>query len=233
MIGAFRRGGDQETWAPVSDLMAALMLIFMFIAVVYIRSVVDEQATNREECDKIYQVLKTEFGTDFNRWDVEFLEDLTIRFRNPDILFQSQSAVIGSYFQEILGSFFPRYMEIIQSREDSEDRVLIEGHTSSAWVGASTEDERYIRNMELSHDRTLSILDFVLGLPEADDYRDWAKKNITATGMSFSRLIKIEDDSCREEEDPSKDDSCPEDPGRSRRVEFRLLAAACQRAGRQ
>ena len=218
MIGAIRRGGDQETWAPVSDLMAALMLIFMFIAVVYIRSVVDEQTTNREECDKIYRILDAEFGTDFDRWDVELLEDLTIRFRNPDILFQSQSAVIGDYFRDILGSFFPRYMGIIQSREDRDDlQVLIEGHTSSVWAGAATEDEAYIRNMELSHDRTLSILDFVLALPEADDYRVWAKANITATGLSSSRLIR--------------DEFGLEIPEESRRVEFRLLAASCQRAG--
>lgn len=218
MIGALRPGGDQETWAPVSDLMAALMLIFMFIAVVFIRSVVDEQTTNREECDKIYRILDAEFGTDFDRWDVELLEDLTIRFRNPDILFPSQSAVIGDYFREILRSFFPRYMGIIRSREDRDDlQVLIEGHTSSVWVGAPTADEAYIRNMELSHDRTLSILEFVLGLPEAADYRAWAKANMTATGLSSSRLILRPDGG--------------EDPERSRRVEFRLLAASCQRAG--
>lgn len=222
MIGAARRGGDHEIWAPVSDLMAALMLIFMFIAVVYIRSVVDERTTNREECRKIYTGLQERFGDDFDRWDVELLEDLTIRFRNPDILFQTEEAKVEPRFERILRSFFPRYMAFVLKREKEYQeslQVLIEGHTSSAWEDAEDEDEAYLKNMTLSHARTQSILEFVLRLPEADTYGEWARGNVTATGRSSSRTLDV----------PGK--KGVEDHARSRRVEFRLLAASCRRAG--
>lgn len=218
LVSAGRRG-DHDIWAPVSDLMAALMLIFMFIAVVYVRSVVDEQTANQEECDKIYRELDTEFGNDFDRWDVELLDDLTIRFRNPEILFASESDEIRPRFEEILRSFFPRYMRLVQSSDYRTDirELRVEGHTSSAWVGAVDEDERYFKNMELSHQRTQAILEFVMALPEAAEYREWAKGRITASGLSSSRVIR--------------DATGREDARRSRRVEFRLLASSCQRAG--
>lgn len=217
MIGRVGRSGDHETWAPVSDLMAALMLIFMFIAVVYIRSVVDEQAVNRVECKKIYDKLDREFQADFEGWDVALLPDLTVLFRNPDLLFDSQSPVIKTSFESVLADFFPRYIEIIKSLPDRENlEVIIEGHTSRAWEGVRSEDEKYVRNMELSHDRTLSILRFVLNLPGGDRYRDSVK--ITATGLSSSDPIEY----------PGTEE---EDPERSRRVEFRLVADSCQRAG--
>ena len=217
----FRRGrsGDSEHWAPVSDLMAALMLIFMFIAIVFIRDVVEAEAVNRQKCDEIYHLLGTEFGQDFKDWDVELLEDLTIRFRNPEVLFQSGEDEIRPRFRRVLSDFFPRYMAIVQlpAHRDDIREVRIEGHTSSEWVDASDDRDAYFLNMDLSQRRTREILRFVLDLPESDAYVAWARSRITANGLSSSRLILTEDGR--------------EDRIRSRRVEFRLLATSCQRAG--
>jgi len=59
------------------------MLIFMFIAIMFVRTVVDQESAFQEECDKIYRVLDAEFENDFEEWQVELLKDLTIRFKNP------------------------------------------------------------------------------------------------------------------------------------------------------
>ena len=101
---------ENAQWAPVSDLMAALMLIFLFISIVFIRTIVTAEVAHGEECNKMYQVLETEFGSDFADWDVGLLEDLTIRFRNPEILFESGEDRIRPRFADILRQFFPRYM---------------------------------------------------------------------------------------------------------------------------
>ncbi len=211
--------GDNEYWAPVSDLMAALMLIFMFIAIVFIRDVVESETVNGEKCKEVYRLLQTEFGHDFKRWDVELLEDLTIRFRNPEVLFESGKDEIRGRFAGILRDFFPRYMDVVQSPGHRDDirEVRIEGHTSSAWIGARDERDAYFKNMDLSQRRTREILRFVLNLPGADEYMPWARSRITANGLSSSRLIVTE--------------TGREDPIRSRRVEFRLLATSCRRAG--
>lgn len=219
MIARRARSGDSEHWAPVSDLMAALMLIFMFIAIVFIRDVVESETVNGQKCNEIYRLLQREFGPDFEKWDVELLEDLTIRFRNPEVLFQSGEDEIRPHFDRVLRDFFPRYMDVVQSPEHRDDirEVRIEGHTSSEWADARDERDAYFRNMDLSQRRTREILRFVLSLPEADAYASWARSRITANGLSSSRLILTE--------------AGEEDRVRSRRVEFRLLATSCQRAG--
>ena len=211
--------GDDEQWAPLSDLMAALMLIFMFIAILFVRTIVQSEETYKAECDKILASFETEFGSDFEKWDVELLNDLTIRFRNPDILFESGRADVRPHFLAILQSFFPRYLSIARHHAQTDEvrEIRIEGHTSSAWVGAKSADDAYFRNMALSQDRTRSILQFVMDLPLAPRLTEWAKPLITANGLSSSKLVMNKEGW--------------EDAARSRRVEFRLITAACQKAG--
>lgn len=217
------RSDDNEQWAPVSDLMAALMLIFMFITIVFISEVVEAKeakSINSQKCAVVYQDIETKFESDFEDWDAELLDDLTIRFRKPKVLFPSGEDNLPPEFERILRNFFPRYMEVIRSPEHRDDirEVRIEGHTSSEWSDAQSELDAYFRNMELSQRRTRAILRFVLNLPEADDYAAWARSRITANGLSSSRPILTGTDE--------------EDRTRSRRVEFRLLATSCQKAGR-
>ena len=211
--------GDDEQWAPLSDLMAALMLIFMFIAILFVRTIVQAEETFKAECDKILASFRGEFGGDFEKWDVDLLEDLTIRFRNPEILFESGQTDVRPRFQAILESFFPRYLSIVKSHAQTDEvrEIRIEGHTSSVWVGADSPSDAYFKNMVLSQGRTRSILQFVMDLPLSSEHRDWAKPLITANGLSSSKLIL--------------DSFGREDAARSRRVEFRLITAACQKAG--
>lgn len=210
---------DSEQWAPISDLMAALMLIFMFIAIVFMRTTILSEDIYKAECSKILASFKTAFEDDFARWDVELLNDLTIRFRNPDILFGSGEADVQPRFEEILRSFFPRYLRIINRHARTGDvrEIRIEGHTSSAWVESGSADDAYFKNMALSQDRTRSILQFVMSLPIAPSLYDWARPRITANGLSSSKLVL--------------DSLGREDASRSRRVEFRVITAACQKAG--
>lgn len=207
---------DDEQWAPISDLMAVLMLVFMFIAIMYVRAVVNQEEVFQAECDKIYRELKAEFHNDFQSWDVELLRDLTIRFRNPEILFSAGSDAIADRFRFILEEFFPRYMDIAANHQQDIREVRIEGHTSSEFEGALDEDDAYILNMKLSQDRAYSILRFVMGLGQAEIY-EWARPLIMANGLSSSHLVF--------------DSDGREDKGRSRRVEFRLLTTSCQKAG--
>jgi len=214
---------DDEQWMPVSDLMALLMLIFMFIAIIFVRTVVDQEKVFQEECDKIYRVLEAEFEDDFVNWKVELLEDLTIRFKNPEVLFLAGSDEIRPYFQRILSVFFPRYMRVVVPYESDIREIRIEGHTSSEYASATDEEDAYFRNMELSHDRTRAILQYVLSLPESDDYEIWARPRMTANGLSSSKLLDSSGQLLGADG--------AEDRNLSRRVEFRLLTSSCQKAG--
>lgn len=214
---------DDEQWMSISDLMALLMLIFMFIAIIFVRTVVNQERVFQEECDKIYRVLEAEFEEDFVNWKVELLEDLTIRFKNPEVLFLAGSDEIRPYFQEILSIFFPRYMRVVVPYQSDIREIRIEGHTSSEYISATDEDDAYFRNMELSHNRTRAILQYVLSLPESGDYENWARPRMTANGLSSSKLLDANGQLL--------DAGGVEDRNLSRRVEFRLLTSSCQKAG--
>jgi len=206
---------EDEHWLSVSDLMAGLMLLFLFIAITYIRPIVDTQEKIREivvawkdsEVD-IYKALDEEFQDDLPRWNAELdQKTLSIRFKAPDVLFDTAAASLKPEFKAILQEFFPRYLHVLHRFGKAIAEVRIEGHTSSEWVGAKTADEAYFKNMKLSQDRTRSVLEYCLTLPAVDPFKDWARRYITANGLSSSQPIIH---------------NGREEKARSRRVEFRV-----------
>lgn len=216
------RAPEQEGhWVAVSDLMAGLMMVFMLISIVFMINVEVERNKVRDVAilydrlrTQLYQDLEREFAPDMARWGAELDEDLAFRFNNSDVLFDRGEAELKPEFRDILADFFPRYVRIITQAQYRDDilEVRIEGHTSSAWFGASTDDEAYIRNMNLSQQRTRSTLAFLLGLAPVADDKPWLIQHLTANGLSSAKVIR--------------DAEGHENEQRSRRVEFRVRTDA-------
>ena len=112
---------NEEDWISISDLMAGLMVIFLFIAITYIRPVLQSQekikdivvAWNNSEIE-IYRALEKEFKHDLARWNAELdRETLTIRFQAPDILFDQAQTALKPGFEAIIADFFPRYIDVL------------------------------------------------------------------------------------------------------------------------
>ena len=215
----------EDHWIPLSDLMAGLMMVFLLIAMIYMVQVeaeteqIKEVALVYEELkQELYEDLYAEFRDDLPKWRAVLdRESLTLTFGEPDVLFEIGSAELRPRFQEILGDFFPRYARILSSpkyRDDIEE-IRIEGHTSSSWQTRASEEDSYFLNMQLSQARTRSALRFVLTLPEVQEDVVWLRRNVTANGLSFSRLILTPEGE--------------EDADASRRVEFRVRTNAEER----
>ncbi|MBT3606598.1 MAG: OmpA family protein [Candidatus Latescibacteria bacterium] len=198
------------------------MVIFLFFAVSYMYDVQQNQnrvqriaVAYRDLQTALYEDLLREFEDDLPRWKATLdRETLSIRFGEPDVLFQVGSADVASRFQDILSDFFPRYIRIIASdayRENVEE-IRIEGHTSSEWLINVTKNDAYFFNMKLSQDRTRSVLHFCLDLLSENERKIWVRSHITANGLSSSQPILIA--------------GGVEDLARSRRVEFRTRTNA-------
>ncbi len=162
----------------------------------------------------LYRRLLSEFSGDLPKWNAEIFEDLTIRFNEPETLFDVGSANLKEQYRKILDEFFPRYLRTIQQDDFRRDiaEIRIEGHTSSFWKAARSKQEAYLRNMDLSHERTRSVLHYVMGLPEILKYRSWLRQHLTANGLSSAKLIYNDDG--------------VEDSDRSQRVEFKIRTDA-------
>ena len=111
----------QEThWIPLADLMTGLMMIFLLISIVYMVKVeADSEKLKHIASDynelrlQLYADLKTEFEKDLPKWGAELDPDMTIRFREPDVLFDTGSDSLKPRFKTILDDFFPRYVRIL------------------------------------------------------------------------------------------------------------------------
>lgn len=187
---------EESEWLSVSDLMAGLMVIFLFIAIVYIRPLVEQRNTIKELAivwqeneTKIYEALVEEFPKDeLSDWDAKIeREPILIRFEAPEVLFDSGSTEITPRFEKILDEFFPRYTRRLRPFQDSIEELRIEGHTSSEWEGSKNKQDAYFRNMELSQGRTRSVLRYVLTDPAIDLDEEWVQNLLTANGLSSSK----------------------------------------------
>ncbi len=221
----------------LGDLMAGLLLIFVlllsFVMLNLTKEVdrIDEINKRLDEINKrlleifteyvkkrenLYKDLKREFEKDLPKWNAVLdREKLSVRFREPKVLFAQGQAEVQFAFKEILDDFFPRYIEILQRSDYINDiaEIRIEGHTSSEWSEIVSQQDAYILNMELSQDRTRSVLQYVLQIPAIGSNRDWIQRYLTANGLSSSKLIVNPDDGIQNREE-------------SRRVEFRVRTNA-------
>ena len=213
----------------LGDLMAGLLLIFILVLSFLMLDLMEKEKRD----DKMQQVLlkiftdyaalrqnlylalETEFKKDLKQWNAILdRQTLSLRFREPTVLFAQGEDEVKLKFREILDDFFPRYIQILKSPEyvDAIAEIRIEGHTSSEWDENVSPEEAYIFNMELSQDRTRSVLQYVLQIPEIRESKGWLQQQLTANGLSSSKLITHSNSTENSEE--------------SRRVEFRVRTDA-------
>lgn len=187
----------QNVWLHVSDLMTGLMIIFLFIAVAYIRKV--QQSTNVlsdyvETKDKLHEKLVKEFAGDTAKWEMNIGKDLSMKFRNPTTLFQSGSDEITPEFQGILNVFIPRYFHILLNDElrYNIQEIRVEGHTDDVPYPQLNKDP-YLANVILSQKRALSVLEYIRTMPFFINLKKEDRKLleywITANGLSFGRSL--------------------------------------------
>lgn len=206
---------NQTHWIPLSDLMTGLMMIFMLISVTFMLRV--EQTTTlvvkeyQETKGDLTRALQKEFDENLKQWNAEILGDMTIRFKDPNVLFDTGSSEIKHSFMKILDDFIPRYVKILTSKKYKASiiEIRIEGHTSKKWIGSANELDAFIKNMHLSQKRSLSALEYILHLVSINPNQAWIQAHLTANGFSSSKPIVRHDGTI--------------DESTSQRVEFKII----------
>lgn len=221
IFGASKQKDDGEHWLTVSDLMAGLMMVFLFIAIAFMRHVSIERdkikdvaVAYQQNQVAIFDALNSEFTNDLVSWQASIdKETLSFQFDSPEVLFASGESSLKIEFEEILANFIPRYLSVLDKYRSSIDEVRIEGHTSSEWGKGTHPDDAYFFNMSLSQNRTRSVLNYSYFLAKlSSEQRAWIKSSFAAVGLASSRLKLNEDGS--------------ENKQKSRRVSFRVITNA-------
>ena len=206
------------------------MVIFLFISLAYMGLV----QFQKKEQDKIFEEykltkenllkeLQQTFEQDKKRWNLELDNDLSIKFTNPQVLFDEGKSNVTPTFQNILKEFLPKYLSVVMQDKykDKIAEIRIEGHTNTKPINKT--NDPYIDNMELSQNRARNVLGF-LRQQECFIQLETTKKErlqywLTANGLSYGRTIDTNSNL-------TFNSNTAIDPNKSRRVEFRIVTTS-------
>ena len=197
-------------WITMTDLMTGLVLVFIVMFFyVYIHNHTQQMAQSlaQENANKTLQESlkneKIEASVDPISGVVK-ISDLE--------LFDVNSYKLSTRGKLYLNKFAPAYFDSIFSNkylDENIDKIIIQGHTDSqTFVGKYSEDEQYMKNMELSLKRAYEVANYMTSTSYNKINGERLRKMIIVEGASFSSPI-IEN----EKENYSK----------SRRVELKLV----------
>jgi chemotaxis protein MotB len=228
-----RRPEDEETsyWLSYSDMMAALLLIFILIISFTMlqakgqyeskeqelaeqQEIISQQeeqlSQQQEELDRVMGIrsdLVEALRDEFEDSDLNVSVDSktgAITF-DASVLFDVGNSELKDEGKEFLESFIPRYCSVLLSSQykDYVSEIIIEGHTDT--------NGTYLYNLELSQQRAFSVATFCLtentGVLSKEEI-ETLRSVLTANGRSYSNPIYNEDGTV--------------DMSASRRVEFKF-----------
>lgn len=215
-----------NVWLSVSDLMTGLMVIFLFVAIAYISRVQKNQSVLTdyvETKNEMHDKLVKEFAGDTLKWQMAIGKDLTMKFKEPTVLFASGSYQLTPRFKEILDEFLPRYFNLLlnDSLSNKIQEIRIEGHTDNVPL-PSYDPDPYIANAMLSQQRALSVVRYFRSMPAYQLYTPEQKHQLefwlTANGLSYGKSLDSDGEyTLKSGKSINKD--------LSRRVEFRIVTS--------
>ena len=201
---------DNIFWVTMTDLMTALVLVFIVLFFyTYMTSTYErlesgiEQQKAAENLEKSLKEQNIEATIDGNRGIVK-ISDLE--------LFEINSYELSEKGKKYLDKFAPAYFNSLFTNDylnKNIAKIIVQGHTDSqTYKGKFSEDEQYMKNMELSLKRAYSVANYMISTQYNKENGNKLRKMIIVEGASFSSPILI---------------NGKEDFTKSRRVELKLV----------
>ena len=203
-------GDGNIFWITMTDLMTALVLVFMILFFyTYMTSYYDKiqlQMEQQHASKALEETLKKQ------EIDASVDESTGIVKISDLSLFNLNSWELSPKGKEYLAKFTPAYFDsLFTNKYMSEhlDKIIIQGHTDSqTFAGKYSEDQQYMKNMELSLKRAYAVAEFMTNTPYNKVNGSKLRKMIIVEGASSSNPIKT---------------NGKEDFAKSRRVELKLI----------
>ncbi len=222
---------ETDYWLSYSDMMAALLLIFVLIISFTMldsqknyeaqQLEIEQQKQEIQEKEKLVKQQQKQLDKIIGIRS-ELVEALREEFENTDlkvtvdkqtgaitfdsnVLFDYNRYSLKDSGKQFLKKFFPRYFKVLLNDRFSSyiGDIMIEGHTDT--------DGNYMFNLELSQKRALEVSKYCLsdnnGILSQKE-TEYLRKIVTANGRSFS--------------DPVYQKNGKVDMAKSRRVEFKF-----------
>lgn len=207
--GGENAGDGNIFWVTMSDLLLGLAIIFMTLFVLamtgFTQNTVEQKQAQIEASKEMAEQLKEA------NIDAE-VDKMTGDIKISDLeLFDVNSYALTPKGKAYLDKLVPIYVRAIFGNEKLNQNVaniIVQGHTDSqGFAGASSVDEQFMRNMELSTRRANAVADYIFKTNYDKQYSESLRKTLVVEGKSFSEPVFV---------------NGQEDLTKSRRVELKL-----------
>jgi len=216
-------------WITMTDLMLGLVIVFMLLFVFAITGYGEKTEQVSHLKKKLKTLTKKERIYYSRKFSAEIKKELEAQGLDADIdantaqikisnveLFDLNSYELSESGKAYLDKFFPEYINTLLKNDKVRKNlhhIIIEGHTDShSFYGAKTQEEQFLKNMNLSLLRANSIANYMFTTNYDKKYTDDLTKLIIIEGKSFTEPVLTKDKT--------------EDYDASRRVELSLLFKA-------
>ncbi len=198
-------------WVTMTDLMTALVLVFMVLFFYTYITGTYEQIQGKVEQKKTVEELQESL----KEKDIDITVDALggiVKINDLD-LFDVNSSELSENGKKYLSTFAPAYFDSIFSNEylrDNIENIIIQGHTDSqTFAGDYTQDQQFMLNMQLSMKRAFAVANYMVNTPYNKVNGEQLRKMILVEGVGSSKPVLTIDGK--------------EDLEKSRRVELKIV----------
>ena len=201
---------DNIFWVTMTDLMTALVLVFIVLFFYSYMTSYYEKIESKLEQKKASQALEETLKAQNIEASVDGVSGV-VKISDLE-LFEVNSYELSDRGRKYLDKFAPAYFNSLFSNDylnKNVAKIIIEGHTDSqTFKGKFSEDEQYMKNMELSLKRAYAVANYMTSTQYNKENGKRLRKMIIVEGASFSNPVIL---------------NGKEDYNKSRRVELKLV----------
>jgi len=119
------------------------------------------------------------------KWGIQNVKNNIVRFNSPRVSFNNNSDHISIEYKKILNEFYPKYIEILTSKDYKKyiKEIRIEGHTDSNYNKKLSTGEGLIYNIDLSQRRAKNVLEYITTLKVFKKYEHFIQTKTRVTGV--------------------------------------------------
>ncbi len=201
---------DNIFWVTMTDLMTALVLVFIVLFFYTYMTSSYDKIQGRVEQKKASQALEESLKEQNIKANIDEVTGV-VKISNLE-LFDVNSYELSAKGKKYLDKFAPAYLNSIFSNNylnKNVEKIIIQGHTDSqTFRGKYSDDEQYMKNMELSLKRAYTVANYMTNTPYNKANGNRLRKMIIVEGASFSTPVLV---------------NGKEDFDKSRRVELKVI----------
>jgi outer membrane protein OmpA-like peptidoglycan-associated protein len=138
--------------------------------------------------DTLYAKLLEIFADEIKTKQLSIDESLTIKLISPNLNFKVGEYRLDTQQSKFLQTFNNKLINLLYSYKDDIKTLHVNGHTSSEWGGFGV-DKGYLKNMDLSSKRALSVAQFLYTKQKSEDKKEFLRDILSSDAHSYAQRV--------------------------------------------